>query len=145
RPIIAPPIRRAAEGAVVEEETLEDGVGVGARAQPLGPLLGPMPVAGLSGAVGSEPAHTIPEAAGPVPARRGSPPTRHGIAVVREAVGDALADRLDPAEEPLQPVLPRGARHAVPLPADRATVPCPHRPPPLTQSPRCGHAARRHE
>lgn len=37
-------------------------------------------------------------------------------------VRDALDGRIDPAEEPLQPVLPRGARHAVPLPTDRATV-----------------------
>ena len=117
---------RADEGAVVEEETLEDSIGVGARAQPLGPLLGPAPVAGLSGAVGGEPAQAIPEAAGPVPAGRGGPLARGRIAVVRKAVSDALAGRIDPAEEPPQPVLPRGARHAVflPLLANARHEPC---------------------
>ena len=104
---------RADEGAVVEEEAPEDGVRVGAWAQPLGPLLGPAPVADLAGAVGGKPTQAIPETASPVPAGRSGPPARGGIAIVREAAGDVLTGRIDPAEEPLQPVLPSDVRHAV--------------------------------
>ena len=104
---------RADEGAIVEEKAPEDGVGVGARAQSLGPLLRPAPVAGLAGAMGGEPAQAIPEAAGPVPAGRGGSLAHGRVAVMREAVSDVLAGRIDPAEEPLQPVLPSSAHHAV--------------------------------
>ena len=90
---------------------------MGTRAQPLGPLLRPAPVADLAGAVGGKPAQAIPEAAGPVPAGRRGPPARGGIAIVWEAVGDAFTGRIDPAEEPPQSVLPRGVRHVVLLPS----------------------------
>ncbi len=135
---------RAEEGTVVEEEAPKDGVRVSAWAQPFGPVLGPVPVAGLSGVVGGQPAHTIPEASRPVPTGRSGPLTRGGIAIVREAVGDALAGVIDPAEEPLQPVLPRGACHAVLLPAG-ARLFLSLIVPPCIQSPRCVHAARRGE
>src|SRR5207249_9365919 len=66
---------RAEQGAVVEEEAPEDGVGGGARAQPLRPLERPAPVAHGAGDPGGEPAHAGPEATRPVAVGRRRPVT----------------------------------------------------------------------